>query len=41
MESLLSRPNEMDFDSTNLAVTWTKWKQTMQLYLNAAMGAKN
>ena len=28
----------MDFDASNLA--WKKWKQTMQLYLNAVMKQK-
>ena len=40
MENLLSRLNEMDFDSTNLVATWTKRKQMMKLYLNAVMGQK-
>ena len=30
----------MNFDCGNLAATWRKWKQTMQLYLNAAMSGK-
>ena len=40
MESLLSRPNEMDFNSTNPVATWTERKQMKQLYLNAVMGQK-
>ena len=30
----------MDFDGINLADAWKKWKQTMQLYSNAAMNQK-
>ena len=30
----------MDFDSSNLADAWKKWKQTMQLYLNVVMKQK-
>ena len=30
----------MNFDSGNLAATWRKWKQTMQLYLNTVMSGK-
>ena len=30
----------MDFDASNLADAWKKWKQTMQLYLNAVMKQK-
>ena len=37
MEHLLPRPTEMEFDASNLADTWKKWRQTMQLYLNAVM----
>ena len=37
MESMLPKPNQLDFSSTNLATAWKKWKQTIQLYLNAAM----
>ena len=40
MEHLLPRPTEMDFDASNLADAWKKWKQTMQLYLNAVMKQK-
>ena len=40
MEHLLPQPTKMNFDPGNLAVTWTKWKQTMQLYLNAVMSGK-
>ena len=40
MEHLLPKPTEMNFDSGNLPVTWRKWKQTMQLYLNAVMSGK-
>ena len=36
----LPRPTEMDFDGINLADAWKKWKQTMQLYSNAAMNQK-
>ena len=41
MEHLLPKPTEMNFDSGNLAATWRKWKQTMQLYLNAVMSGKS
>ena len=37
MENLLPRPTEMEYDTSNLADTWKKWRQTMQLYLNAVM----
>ena len=40
MEHLLPRPSEMDFDATNLAAAWKKWKQSMKLYLNAVMRTK-
>ena len=30
----------MNFDSGNLAATWRKWKQTMQLYLNSVISGK-
>ena len=40
MEHLLPKPTEMNFDSGNLAATWRKWKQTMQLYVNAVMSGK-
>ena len=40
MEHLLLKPTEMNFDSGNLAATWRKWKQTMQLYLNEVMSGK-
>ena len=40
MEHLLPKPTEMNFDCGNLAATWRKWKQTMQLYLNAVMSGK-
>ena len=30
----------MNFDSGNLAATWRKWKQTMQMYLNAVISGK-
>ena len=30
----------MNFDASNLADAWKKWKQTMQLYLNAVMKQK-
>jgi len=40
MDYLLSRPYELDFDSTNHTATWIKWKQTMQLNFNAVMGQK-
>ena len=41
MEHLLPRPNEMDFNAANLAVTWKKWKQTMMLYLSAVMNDRS
>ena len=31
---------QMNFDSGNLAATWRMWKQTRQLYLDAAMSGK-
>ena len=40
MELLLPKPTEVSFDSGNLAATWRKWKQTMQLYLNEVMSGK-
>ena len=40
MENLLTKPNEMDFDSSNLAVAWKKWKQTMILFMEAVMRTK-
>ena len=40
MEHLLPQPTKLNFDSGNLAVTWTTWKQTMQLHLNAVMSGK-
>jgi hypothetical protein len=40
MESLLPRPSEMDFDSSNLGATWKRWKQTIMLYMNALMKSK-
>ena len=40
MEDLLPRPTEIDFDGSNLADTWKKWKETMQLYLHAVMKQK-
>ena len=40
MEHLLPKPTEMKFDFRNLAATWSKWKQTMPLYLNAVMSVK-
>ena len=30
----------MNFDSGTLAATWRKWKQAVQLYLNAVMSRK-
>jgi hypothetical protein len=30
----------MDFDSSNLAATWKRWKQTIKLYMNALMKSK-
>lgn len=41
MENLLTKPNEMDFDATNLAVAWKKWKQTMMLFMQAVMNSKS
>ena len=41
MDSLFARPDEMNFDAANLAATWKKWKQTMSLYLTAAMHGKS
>ena len=40
MEHLLPKPTEMNFDSGTLAATWRKWKQAVQLYLNAVMSRK-
>ena len=40
MEHLLPRPTEIDFNASNLADAWKKWKQTMQLYLHAVMKQK-
>ena len=33
MDNLLPKPREMDFNSSNLAVTWKKWRQNMEFYL--------
>ena len=41
MEGLLPKPREMDFNATNLAVTWKKWKQNMEFYLTALMRTKS
>ena len=41
MDSLFARPEEMNFDAANLAATLRKWKQTMSLYLTAAMHGKS
>ena len=30
-------PREMNFGATNVAETWRKWRQNMQLYINATM----
>ena len=40
IEHLLPKQTEMNFDFGNLAATWRKWKQTMQLYLNAVMSGR-
>ena len=40
MEHLLPKPREMDFNATNLAATWKKWKQNMEFYLTAMMKEK-
>ena len=40
MEHLLPRPTEIDFNASNLADAWKKWKQTMQLYLSTTMKQK-
>ena len=37
MENLLPKPREMDFNASNLAVAWKKWKQNMEFYLTAMM----
>ena len=41
MEGLLPKPREMDFNATNLAVTWKKGKQNMEFYLTALMRTKS
>ncbi len=33
-------PGEMNFAATNVAETWRKWRQSMQLYINATMAKK-
>ena len=30
----------MNFAATNVAETWRKWRQSMQLYINATMAKK-
>ena len=41
MENLLPKPREMDFNASNLAATWKKWKQNMEFYLTAVMRGKS
>ena len=40
MEHLLPRPTEIDFDASNIADAWKRWKEIMQLYWNAFMKQK-
>ena len=40
MDNLPSKAREIDFNASNLAVTWKKWKQNMKFYLNAMMMGK-
>ena len=40
MARLLPKPDELNFNSTNLATAWRKWKQNMKLYLDAVMTSK-
>ena len=35
-----SKPNAMNFDASNVSAEWRKWKQNMQLYLDAVMSTK-
>ena len=37
----LPKPKEMNFNASNLAATWKKWKQTMTFYLTAVMKDKS
>ena len=39
-DNLLPKPREMDFNSSNLAATWKKWRQNMEFYLTAMMRGK-
>ena len=38
--NLLPKPREMDFNSSNLAASWKKWRQNMEFYLTAMMRGK-
>ena len=40
MDNLLPKPRETDFNSSNLAVTWKKWRQNMEFYLTAMTRGK-
>ena len=40
MDNLLPKPREMDFNSSNLAATWKRWRQNMEFYLTAMMRGK-
>ena len=40
MDNLLPKPREMDFNSSNLAAKWKKWRQNMEFYLTAMMRRK-
>ena len=40
MDNLLPKPREMDFNSSNLAATWKKWRHNMEFHLTAMMRGK-
>ena len=40
MDNLPPKPREMDFNSSNLAATWKRWRQNMEFYLTAMMRGK-
>ena len=40
MENSFPKPSEMNFDMVNVSAEWRRWKQNMQLYLDAAMATK-
>ena len=39
--SQLKPPGKLDFDGPNLATSWKRWKEEIELYMDLAMGGKD